>query len=196
MPIRPGFVIENPLSHSRVTVLEMTERGWLLEHRLPPGAPPDIPEHKHLTWRETFEILAGEAYYKLNGEKQPARVGEVILLPPGQAHIHPWNAGQTELVYRQRDDFGRAEPDAVQEVLGVFATNAGLTRAGKSDKTGQPRDPLQLAVALKMLGKYGGYDARLPIPIQKFLAATLGTLGELLGYQAVIEQYVSPEEAP
>ncbi|MBX3012513.1 MAG: cupin domain-containing protein [Caldilineaceae bacterium] len=191
MPIRPGFTIENPITHTRVTVLEMNDQGWLLEHHFPPEAPPDIPEHLHLTWTETFEILAGEAQYKLNGKTQTAHAGEIIQLMPGQPHIHPWNAGQTALIYRQRDDFGRAEPRAAQDVLGVFATNAGLTRDGKSDKTGQPRDPLQVAVALKMLGSYGGYDTRIPIPVQKFLGATLGTLGEWLGYRAVIDSYVN-----
>jgi hypothetical protein len=94
-----------------------------------------------------------------------------------------------ELVCRQRDDFGASSPQAAAEVLGVFATTAGLARAGKCDARGQPRNPLQLAVTLKTLARHGGYDASLPLPAQDFLAATLGTLGEWLGYRAVDPQY-------
>jgi mannose-6-phosphate isomerase-like protein (cupin superfamily) len=190
MPIHPGSVITNPLTTSRVTVLEMSAQGWLLEQRCQPNTRPDLAEHLHLMWTETFEIVAGEAFYKLNGQKRAARAGETIVLPPGQSHIHPWNAGSTELVFRQRDDFGGPAPQAAQEVLGVFATTAGLTRDGQGDANGQPRNPLQLAVTLKCLGRYGGYDARLPIPAQKFIAATLGALGEAMGYKAVMAKYV------
>jgi hypothetical protein len=54
------------------------------------------------------------------------------------------------------------------------------------DGQGRPKNPFQLAVTLKTLGKHGGYDAALPIPVQKFLAATLGRLAEALGYRAVM----------
>jgi hypothetical protein len=41
------------------------------------------------------------------------------------------------------------------------------------------------------LNKYGGYDARMPIPVQNFLGATVGWLAERLGYKAVYPQYVN-----
>lgn len=196
--IRKGFVIENPRSGTRTIVLESDVetqgRGWLLETHCPPNAPPDISEHLHLTWTETFEILAGAAQYKLNGVRKTAQPGERIVMPPGVPQIHPWNAGVTELVYQQRDDFGQAAPQAVQDVLGVFATLAGLAREGKVDERGQPRDPLQLAVTLRMLSRYGGYDASVPIPLQKFLAATVGRFAELRGYRAVYPQYIADQK--
>jgi quercetin dioxygenase-like cupin family protein len=192
--IRKGFVIDNPLTHSRVTVLE-TEvetagRGWLLEIRSPAHTGPDVPEHFHLTWTETFEILSGTATYRLNHETKRASAGMTIVMPPRQPHVHPWNSGDTELVYRQRNDFGGVDPQAVQDVLGVFATRVGLMRDGLCDERGRPKNPLQLAVTLKTLMKHGGYDASISIPKQNFFAATLGTLGSVLGYEAVQKKYL------
>ena len=193
--IRAGFTIENPITKSRTVVIESDEEtkgmGWLLEVSCAPKAPPDIGEHLHLTWTETFEIISGTAYYKLNGVKKTAQAGEKIVMPPRQFQIHPWNAGETEMIYRQRDQFGQPGHQAVQDVLGVFATIAGLAREGKVDKKGLPKDPLQLAIILRTLSKYGGYDASLPIPVQNFLAATLGWLAKALGYKAVHPQYVN-----
>jgi hypothetical protein len=110
---------------------------------------------------------------------------------PGQLHIHPWNAGDTEMVYRQINKFEQPSHDAVQDVLGVFATRVGLAREGKVDKHGRPKNPLQLAVTLRTSNKYGGYDAKVPIAVQNFLGATLGRFAELLGYKAVYPQYVN-----
>lgn len=191
--IRAGFTIENPTTKSRIVVLESDAetkgQGWLLEVHAPPKAGPDIGEHFHLTWTETFEILAGQAYYQLDGVKKTAQAGETIVMPPGVKQIHPWNAGETELVYRQRDTFGKADPQAVQEVLGVFATTAGLARLGQVDEKGLPKNPLQLAATLRILTRYGGYDASVPVGMQNFLAATLGRLAESLGYKAVDPKY-------
>lgn len=78
----------------------------------------------------------------------------------------------------------------MQDVLGVFATRAGLAREGKVDENGRPKNPLQLAVTLRTLNKYGGYDARLSMPVQNFLGATLGRLAEVLVYRAVYPQFV------
>jgi hypothetical protein len=196
--IRAGFTIDNPLTGSRTLVLEadaeMNSQGWLLESRCQPGAAPDIAEHLHLTWTETFEIISGKAYYKLDGTQHMAVAGESFTVNPNQRHVHPWCAGDEEMVYRQRNDFEGRTPDAVQEVLGVFATIAQLAAQGKVDSLGRPKNPLQLAVTIKTLGKHGGYDATLPISVQKFLAATLGRLAEALGYRAVAPHFLQDEK--
>jgi quercetin dioxygenase-like cupin family protein len=193
--IRVGFTIESPRTKSRTVVIESDAEtkgmGWVLEVHCVPGSPSDVPEHLHLTWTETFEILSGLAYYKLNGIEKKVAAGERFVVLPGQLHIHPWNAGDSELVYRQTDRFEKPSPEAVQDVLGVFATRAGLAREGKVDENGRPKNPLQLAVTLRTLNKYGGYDASVPIPVQNFLGATLGRFAELLGYRAVYPQYVN-----
>ncbi len=192
--IRAVFSYENPITHSRIIVLpteaETNGTGWLLEFHMVPHAGPEIPEHVHLTWTERFEIIAGRARYKLNGVQGTAEVGDTIVVPPGQYHIHPWNAGDTELVYRQLNTFAHASPRALHDVVGVFATAAGLAREGKIGKQGYPKNPLQLFAMLKTLNKYDGYDAKLPIRVQKLLGTTVGSLAEALGYRATYPRFV------
>ena len=55
-------------------------------------------------------------------------------MPARVRHTHPWNTGTGEMVYRQTNDFGTPTPEAVQDVLGVFATINGLAREGKTGK--------------------------------------------------------------
>src|SRR5208283_1038562 len=193
--IRAGFTIENPITKSRTVVIksdaETNDVGWVLEIHCVPKAQFDVPEHLHLTWTENFEIILGSAYYKLNGIQKTAKAGDRFVVLPGQLHIHPWNAGNAELVYRQSDTFEQPSSEAVQDVLGVFATRAGLAREGKVDKNGRPKNLMQLAVTLRTLNKYGGYDARMPVRVQKFLGSTLGWFAERFGYKAVYPQYVN-----
>jgi hypothetical protein len=193
--IKAGFTVESPITHSRTVVLksdtETDGMGWLLEIHSAPGSPPDIAEHLHLDWTETFEIIAGTAFYKLNGVQQTAKAGEKFIVRPKELHVHPWNAGETEMVYRQSDQFARRSPEAVQEVLGVFATVAGLAREGKIDSTGRPKNPFQLAATIRTLVRHGGYDASLSIGAQDFLAATLGRLAEACGYRAIYPQFIN-----
>ena len=190
--IRAGFVIENPITKSKTRVIESDAetngQGWLLEITCVPHARPDIPEHLHQTWTERFEIITGTAYYKLDGVQKSAQAGDTFTVLPGQAHIHPWNAGDTVVVFRQKTDFGEANPQIVQEVLGVFATIARLAQQGKVTERGLPKHPLQLAASLRLLNKHGSYDQSLPIPVQKLLSATLGRFAELLGYKGVDPQ--------
>jgi hypothetical protein len=95
------------------------------------------------------------------------------------------------MIYRHINDFGASTPDAVDEVLGTFATINGLAREGRIGKKGIPKNPLQAAATIRTLTKHGGFDAAVPIPLQLGLSATLGRLAEALGYRAVYDRYVS-----
>ena len=192
--IRPGLTIYSPRTHSNTTILhsdaETNGMGWLIQVECQPNTPPDIEEHLHLTWTETFTILSGTAHYKLNGQQKTATAGQAFTVQPREKHIHPWNAGETVMVYQQSNQFPAPSPTAVQEVLGTFATIAGLTAEGKVGPDGRPKNIWQLMATLRTLAKHGGYDVQLPIPVQNFLAATLGRLAEALGYRAVDEKYL------
>lgn len=192
--IRAGFTIINPLTQSRTSVLksdaETDGRGWLLEVHCAPGMRADISEHLHTEWTERFEIVSGTAYYTLEGQRQTLEAGHSFTVLPGQRHIHPWSATDEPLVYRQENDFGHRNPAAVQDVLGVFATLAGLAREGKTNQKGLPKHPLQLAATLRTLSQHGGYDTSLPIPVQKILAATLGRLAGAMGYRGVHDRFL------
>lgn len=193
--ITAGFETTEPLSGTRALVLqaaaETNGMGWVLEVTCPEGARSSILEHVHTEWRETFEIVAGTSRYKLDGREALASTGDVIVMPAGQPHIHPWNAGKGTMVYRQTSQFARRSPEAVDDVLGAFATLNGLTREGKISRRGLPKDPLQFAATLRTLVKHEGFDASVPIPAQRFLSATLGRLAEALGYRAVYPRFVN-----
>lgn len=191
MVVRAGDEVRNPRTGSLLRILETDVEtagmGFLLEVVTPPGGGADVPEHFHLDWTERFTVLAGVARYRLDGSERTAGAGEVLVFPPGHRHIHPWNGGETDLVYRQESRFTAPSPAAVQDTLGVFGTLYRMAQRGETDARGLPRNPLQLAVTLKALTRHGGFDAAMPVGVQRLVAATLGTLAERLGYRAVDE---------
>jgi len=129
--IRAGFTFEHPTTKTRTVVLESDVEtkgmGWMLEVTRYSKLGSDLGEHLHLTWTETFEIINGTAKYKLDGNERNAKAGESFVVEPGHFHVHPWNATDEELVYRQRDRFAQPSPAAVQDILGIFASNMGIT---------------------------------------------------------------------
>ena len=193
--IKKGFVIESQRTGSRIEVLEGTEEtqgwGWLLEVTCQVGSFPAVAEHYHRDWTEVFEIVSGAASYQVDGVKNTAPAGGSFIVNPGQTHIHPWNAGETVMVYRQRDRFGRQSFDAVQDVLGALATMNGLYKEGKANPDGRPKNPLQMAACLRLLVKHGGYGTALPEAKQDSLARTLGGLAGLLGYKGTYPRFTA-----
>lgn len=196
--IHSGFVIENPITHSRIHVIEgdaeTAGKGWLLEVTCVPSAPPDVVEHLHKSWTETFTILSGIAYYSVAGVQKTASAGDSFTVLPGQRHMHPWNAGDVRLVYQQRNVFASPSAEAVQDTLGVLATNAVLAREGKIDGRGVAKNPLQLAATLRTLNKHGGYVTELPAGVQNAISATLGRLAEAIGYRGVYPRFVNEQK--
>jgi mannose-6-phosphate isomerase-like protein (cupin superfamily) len=193
--IRAGFETTDPRTQTRSVVIQGAEetggRGWVLEVHCPEGAGPAILRHVHLRWSETFEILEGTAAYVLGDVEHTLKSGGSIRMPPGVPHVHPWNVGSGEMVYRQTNDFGSVSPDAVDDILGAFATINGLAREGKIGRKGLPKNPLQLAATLRTLTKHEGFDAAVPIAIQRVASATLGRVAEALGYRGVYAKYLA-----
>ena len=190
--IRAGFTFEHPVTRTRTEVLESDREtrgmGWLLEITRYSAAGSDLGEHLHQTWTETFEILKGTAKYSLDGVEKIANVHETFVVEPGHFHIHPWNANEGELVYRQRSQFAKPDPAAVQDILGIFATRTGMARDRVRLK-GLAKLLFQ-AATIRTAIRHGNYVARPSMRAQKVVASTLGLLGELLGYKAVQAKYV------
>jgi mannose-6-phosphate isomerase-like protein (cupin superfamily) len=190
--IRAGFIFEHPTTKTRTLVVESDAEtngmGWLLEVRRYSPLGSDLGEHLHQTWTETFEIIQGTAKYSLDGIEKIAQAGESFVVEPGHFHIHPWNATEEELVYRQRDRFARPSPAAVQDILGIFATRTGMARDGIRLR-GFAKLLFQ-ATTIRTAIKHGNYVASPSMSTQKVLGSTLGWLGELLGYRAVQAKYV------
>jgi len=192
--ISAGFETTDPITQTRIVVVkgaqETAGRGWVLEGYCPQGAAPWVTAHIHRIWTETFEILQGTASYRLGTAVHTLKAGETVIMPPGVAHVHPWNIGSGVMVFRQTNDFGASTPDAVHEVLGAFATINGLAREGRIGKKGIPKNPLQAAATIRMLTKHGGFDAAVPIPLQLSVSATFGRLAEALGYRGIYDRYL------
>jgi mannose-6-phosphate isomerase-like protein (cupin superfamily) len=192
--ISPGFETTDPITQTRIVVVkgarEMDGRGWVIEGHCPQGAAPAFVAHVHRTWTETFEILQGSATCRLGTAERRVETGDTIVMPPNVAHVHPFNTGSGVMVYRQTNDFGASTPEAVDDVLGAFATIFGLAREGRVGKRGMPKNLLQLAATGRTLNKHGGFDAAMPISLQLGLSATLGRLAETLGYRGVYDRYL------
>jgi quercetin dioxygenase-like cupin family protein len=190
--IRAGFTFEHPTTKTKTVVLESDAEtngmGWLLEVTRYSKLGSDLGEHLHQTWTETFEIIKGTAKYKLDGVEKTVDAGESFVVEPGHFHLHPWNATDAELVYRQRDHFAHPSPAAVQDILGIFATRTGMARDGIRLK-GFAKLLFQSATIRTSI-KHGNYVASPSMFMQKVLGSTLGLLGELLGYKAVQAKYV------
>ncbi|HXY69512.1 MAG TPA: cupin domain-containing protein [Gemmatimonadales bacterium] len=190
--ITAGFSFEHPDTGTRVTVLESDAEtrgmGWLLEVRRRARVP-DLAEHLHETWTETFEIVSGTARYSLDGVEGTLRAGESFVVEPRHFHVHPWNATDDEMVYRQRDRFAQASAAAVQDVLGVLATRAGLIRDGTAPRSALAR-LLQQAVIARTVTRHGNYLSHPSAFAQQVIGATVGRLGAVLGYRAVHPKYV------
>jgi mannose-6-phosphate isomerase-like protein (cupin superfamily) len=192
--ITAGFETTDPITKTRLVVVkgaqETAGRGWVTEVYCPEGAAPWGTAHVHRTWTETFEILQGSASYRLGTTVQTLRAGQTVVMPPGVAHVHPWNTGSAVMIFRHTNDFGASTPEAVHDVLGAFATINGLAREGRIGRQGLPKNPLQAAATIRTLTKHGGFDAVVPIPLQLGLSATLGRLAEVLGYRAIYDRYL------
>jgi mannose-6-phosphate isomerase-like protein (cupin superfamily) len=192
--ISPGFETTDPVTKTRTVVLqgarETSGRGWVIEVHCPEGAAAAVMAHLHRRWTETFEILQGSAAYQLGAAEVRLAAGQSVVMPPNVAHVHPWNVGSGEMIYRQTNDFGATTPEAVDDMLGAYATINGLAREGRIGKKGMPRNPLQLVATARAYTKHETFDAGMPIPLQVALTATFGRLAEALGYRAVYDRYL------
>lgn len=192
--IKAGFSFEYPETKTRITVLESdTETsgmGWLLEVNHYSILQSDVAEHMHKTWTETFEIISGTAKYKLDGIEKTIKAGETFIVQPGHFHIHPWCAtDEVELVYRQRNHFAQPSSAAVQDILGILATQAGMARDGKVPSNGLDK-LFQQTVTVRTTTKHGTYLSTPSMVTQNVLGSTLGLVAKLLGYKAVHPEYV------
>jgi quercetin dioxygenase-like cupin family protein len=93
-----GESIENPLTGERITAVRtaadtggdllVLEATWTREGIR-------TPEHVHPEMEERFEVLSGEARFRIAGEERSARPGDVVTVPPGTPHV-AWNPGDSE----------------------------------------------------------------------------------------------------
>lgn len=130
--------------------------------------------HKHLLQDETFEVIAGQLTYVLEGQPpETIGPGERITLPKGIGHTH-FNGGTEDLLMYQSVSPGLDFEPFVQ-ALHYHIVQGNM-------KTGQPPF-LQLMVWMNELqGKT--CVAHIPVGVQKILAWIVAPIGRIAGYKS------------
>ncbi len=176
--------LENPssgesyrfLQTGRETNGELLQVEWTVQ----PGG--TAPEHVHPKQEETFRIEEGEIHFLVEGTDQIVRAGETVVVPPGTPHM-----------YRNESDAevrGVFELRPALEMDRFFETISGLSRDGKTTRSGAPKNPLQLAVFMREF-RDGVVVTKPPTAVQGVLFTPLAVLGRALGYRASYAGYRS-----
>jgi mannose-6-phosphate isomerase-like protein (cupin superfamily) len=183
---------ENPKQGQRVRFLtlpaETGGRGFTLEYVYRPfTGETAVPAHIQTAATETFDILSGEAKYRVGRKEGSARAGDRIVLPAGVAHVHPWSVSGEELHVRQTTEVDPPDGAGLVASLQALVTLFGLATAGKVDDKGLP-NLLQLAVLIRSTMP-ATYIAGIPIAVQRGVFGGLARLGEAFGYRAAYPAY-------
>jgi gentisate 1,2-dioxygenase len=181
----PGQTLENPITGERITFCTTTQnsdgRLWEAELFIPPHKGKLATAHFHPTFAETFEILSGTAGYSVDGREAEAKAGEVIIVPAGKAHIHPWSINDETLHVRQRIQLDKPDLETLRKIEFFAEAIFGLAQDGQVDKEGMPH-PLHFAQIANEMQPIG-YMSGMPIPAQHLLFGSLAALGRFLGYR-------------
>jgi quercetin dioxygenase-like cupin family protein len=165
--ITPGQTLENPVTGERFTFVETasTTDGELLafDFALRPGGAVPMP-HVHPVQTERFEMLAGRMRFRVGLHTVVAEPGDVVEVAPGVAHSFA-NAGDDEARLR-------VEVRPALRMEEMFADVVAMARAGRMNRRGLPRNPLDLAVLARRYDR----EAHAPligVAIQRALLAPL-----------------------
>lgn len=183
-----GATTTNPRTGSKWELLELSDTNFVLRYSIPPGTGiPEIAEHYHIGWHEEFQIKSGQGTYRLDGKEGTASAGDTVVFPEKIKHVHPYNTGNEPMVIDQHGTVSNPAPNAIKDTFGFFFTMFDWEADGriKLDRLGLPRHPMKFALAGRILGNAGGYDARMPRSFADFGGATAGRLAEILGYSVI-----------
>jgi quercetin dioxygenase-like cupin family protein len=165
--ISPGQTLENPVTGERFTFSDTAETtdGELLafDFALRPGGAVPIP-HVHPIQTERFEVVDGQMSFRVGLRKIKAGPGDVVEVAPGVAHSFA-NAGDDEAHLRVE-----VRPALAMEEM--FAEVVEMARAGRMNRRGMPRNPLELA----LLARKYDEEAHAPLVglrLQRLLLAPL-----------------------
>ena len=142
-----GQRIENPLTGERIVFLRTAAEtaGELLEMESTwTRSGLRTPPHVHPEMEETWEVLSGEARFRIGGEERVARAGDVVVAPPGTPHAG-WNPTEAEVRLRitmrpalRWEEFVErlfalahegVDPSALRDLLGEYPRELALAGA-------------------------------------------------------------------
>lgn len=183
---RDGPLISNPVTGEWVTTLESREQtGGEYESGLgifPPGND-GPPEHYHVGYAETFEIVAGTFEFEMAGETHIASDGDELTVDPEIAHTFR-NVG---------DELGATVTTTrpAAKTGEIIATLYGLAHDGELDSDGQPSPPQGLVMASETADDtvFTSPPPAVALPLAKALAP----VARRFGYRATRDRYLSDE---
>ena len=165
--ISPGQTLENPVTGERFTFTHTAAStgGELLAFELALRLGGAVPmAHVHPIQTERFEVLDGLMRFRIGRRKVHAGPGDVVDVPPGVAHSFA-NAGEKEAHVRVE-----VRPALAMEEM--FAEAVAMARAGRMNRRGMPRSPLDLAVIARKYDQEA-HAPLLGVRLQRLLLAPL-----------------------
>lgn len=177
-----GPLCSNPVAGEYGAVIVAPEavdgayvRGLLIT---PPGAL-GPPKHYHRDFAEIFEVVEGELVVTMGDEKRTVRAGESVTIEAGTPHAFG-NESESYASFL-------AEARPASRVLDLVQSLFGLAHDGKLKESAQPRF-LQAMVIAEEFGDDTVFVSP-PPAVQRVLAALLGPIGRIAGYQGFYPEY-------
>jgi quercetin dioxygenase-like cupin family protein len=94
----PDGILVNDRTGERVTVVSETPDLLVMDVVWPrPGH--RAAAHVHPQMEESYEVVAGQAAFRIGGEERVAGPGERVVVPPGTPHL-AWNPTDGEVRLR------------------------------------------------------------------------------------------------
>jgi quercetin dioxygenase-like cupin family protein len=156
-----------PVTGERFTFAQTasTTNGELLafDFALRPGGAVPIP-HVHPIQTERFEVVAGLMRFRVGLRTLLAGPGDVVEVAPGVAHSFA-NAGDEEARLR-------VEVRPALQMEAMFAEVVAMAKAGRMNRRGLPRNPLDLALLARRYDREA-HAPLLSVGVQRALLAPL-----------------------
>ncbi|WP_152041701.1 cupin domain-containing protein [Salinigranum salinum] len=181
---RTGPLISNPVSEEWIAELEPPdETGGEHLSGLFVIAGKGPPEHYHVGYQETFEVISGELTIVVEGTSHHASAGDSYTVPAGTVHKPCYEGDEFAAA------IGTVRPPA--RTLPIIRTLFGLTHEGKVSSSGQP------GFLQGMVMTDGLVDDTVfvspPPALTRPLATLLAPIARQIGYQTTYSKYDTPE---
>ena len=181
-----GQTMDNPVTGQQMRFLTSAKENggtrWEVEWLIKPHQGKFPPEHYHPTFAERFEIISGAGHYRLGGQEYPAQPGDVVNIPAGSRHLHPWSVSDESLRMRHVIELPQPNARLLSGAEDFFESLFALARDGKVGQDGLP-NLVQFAVLAEAASPLA-YPVGIPMAAVDIMFGGLAGVGRWLGYRA------------
>ncbi|RXK51104.1 cupin domain-containing protein [Halorientalis pallida] len=181
---RTGPLISNPLTGEWVTELvPATETDGETATGLGVFAAGNDgpPEHYHVGYEESFEVIRGEFHFEVDGDVRHATAGDELTVPPEVPHSFRNVGEEIGATVTTTRPAGQTQD--------VITTLYGLAHEGKLDEDAEPG--LLQGLAMTAATSDDTVFTSPPPAVTVPMAKVLGPVANALGYQATYPKYLS-----